>query len=157
VPLRAQHMGGATANPNEIQTSFYARTPLETQLQREIVCTCGCGHETIGACRKDPCITSHRMRGELAALIDQKKSHDEIIQAFVANYGSEEMLGSPIDKGFNRLAWLVPYALAGTIALAGGFVFIRKSRRSVSTPPESKSVEDAALQARLDEELHDLD
>ncbi len=87
------------------------RTPFEKQLQHEIVCTCGaCGHTTIAECRKDPCATSHKMRGELAALIDQGKTHDEIIQAFVASYGSQEMLGAPIDKGFNRLAWLFPYA-----------------------------------------------
>ena len=84
-------------------------TDFEKKLQHEIVCTCGCGHTTIAECRKDPCGTSHEMRGELAALIDQGKSHDEIIQAFVRSYGSEEMLGAPIDKGFNRLAWLFPY------------------------------------------------
>jgi len=66
------------------------------------------------------------------------------------------MLGAPIDKGFNRLAWLLPYALAGTVAVVGGIVFIRKSRRPVEAPEPAK-VEDAALQARLDEELQDLD
>ena len=49
------------------------------------------------------------MRGELAALIDQGKTHDEIIQWFIAKYGGQEMLGAPLDKGFNRLAWLFPY------------------------------------------------
>src|SRR5262249_24260867 len=35
------------------QTSFYARTPFEKQMQHEIVCTCGaCGHQTIAECRK---------------------------------------------------------------------------------------------------------
>ena len=61
---------------------------------------------SIGECRKDPCPVSHRLRGELAAMMDQGKSHDEIIQSFVTLYGSEEMLGAPINKGFNRLAWL---------------------------------------------------
>ena len=73
-----------------------------------------CGHTTIAECRKDPCGTSHEMRGELAALIDQGKNHDEIIQAFIAKYGSEEMLGAPIDQGFNRLAWLFPYLVGAT-------------------------------------------
>ena len=66
------------------------------------------------------------MRGELAALIDQGKNHDEIIQAFITKYGSEEMLGAPIDKGFNRLAWLVPYLLG-----ASGAVGDRLRRREV--------------------------
>ena len=78
-------------------------------MQHEIVCTCGaCGHQTIAECRKDPCGTSHEMRGQLAAMIDQDMNHDQIIQAFIAKYGSEEMLGAPIDSGFSRLAWLFP-------------------------------------------------
>ena len=86
------------------RTSFYARTPFEKQMQHEIVCTCGaCGHQTLAECRKDPCGTSHEMRGELAALIDQGKNHDEIIQAFIAKYGSEEMLGAPLDRA--STAW----------------------------------------------------
>ena len=74
----------------------------------------------IAECRKDPCATSHEMRGELAALIDQGKSHDEIIQAFITSYGSQEMLGAPLDKGFNRLAWLFPYLVGATGAVAIG-------------------------------------
>src|SRR5262249_18062906 len=96
-------MGMPTAD-GATQTSFYARTPFEKQMQHEIVCTCGaCGHQNLAECRKDNCSTSHQMRGELAAMIDQGKNHDEIIQAFMAKYGGEEMLGAPIDKGFNRL------------------------------------------------------
>ncbi len=64
------------------------------------------------------------MRGELAALIDQGKTHDEIIHAFVQDYGSEDMLGAPVDKGFNRLAWLFPY-LVGR----------RRGRRRSASPP----------------------
>jgi hypothetical protein len=40
------------------------------------------------------------------------KSEDEILQHFIAQYGSEELLGAPIDEGFNRVAWLFPYAPA---------------------------------------------
>src|SRR5882724_11699325 len=60
--LSAQGMGTSDGKP---QTSFYARTPFEQQMQHEIVCTCGaCGHQTIAECRKDPCGVSHKMRGE---------------------------------------------------------------------------------------------
>jgi cytochrome c-type biogenesis protein CcmF len=138
------------------RTSFYARTDLEKQLQHEIVCTCGaCGHANIGECRKDACATSHEMRGELAALIDQGKGHDEIIQAFLAKYGSEEMLGAPIDKGFNRLAWLVPYLLGATGAAAIGFAAVKWTRRPDAQ--EENVAIDSALEERIDDELRDLD
>jgi cytochrome c-type biogenesis protein CcmH/NrfF len=96
------------------------------------------------------------MRGELAALIDQGKGHDEIIQAFIAKYGSEEMLGAPIDKGFNRLAWLFPYAAGATGAVMIGFAAIRWSRRpEAETTPAPAA--DPDVEARLDDELRDLD
>jgi len=138
------------------RTSFYARTDFEKQMQREIVCTCGaCGHANIGECRKDACGTSHQMRGELAALIDQGKGHDEIIQAFITKYGSQEMLGAPIDKGFNRLAWLVPYLLGASGAAAIGFAAVKWTRKSDAQ--EDNVAIDSALEERIDDELRDLD
>ncbi|HEX7138533.1 MAG TPA: cytochrome c-type biogenesis CcmF C-terminal domain-containing protein [Vicinamibacterales bacterium] len=152
--LRAeQGMGGS----EDTRASFYARTPFEKQMQHEIVCTCGaCGHQNLAECRKDNCSTSHEMRGELAVLIDQGKSHDEIIQAFIAKHGSEEMLGAPIDRGFNRLAWLLPYAAGATGAVMIGFAAIRWSRRPETEAAASPAI-DADVEARLDDELRDLD
>ncbi len=152
--LRAQTgMGGA----EDTRASFYARTPFEKQMQHEIVCTCGaCGHQNLAECRKDNCSTSHQMRGELAALVDQGKTHDEIIQAFIAKYGSEEMLGAPIDKGFNRLAWLLPYAAGATGAVMIGFAAMRWSRRPEADAAPVPAV-DPDVEARLDDELRDLD
>jgi cytochrome c-type biogenesis protein CcmH/NrfF len=96
------------------------------------------------------------MRGELATLVDQGKSRDEVIQWFVTKYGSEERLGAPIDKGFYRLAWLVPYLLAGTGAIGVGFAAMRWSHRPTTTP-EVPAAADPDLEERLNDELRDLD
>ena len=74
------------------------------------------------------------MRGELAALIDQGKNHDEIIQAFITKYGSQEMLGAPLDKGFNRLAWLFPYLVGATSAVAVGFAAVQVDAQAGRAP-----------------------
>jgi cytochrome c-type biogenesis protein CcmF len=154
-PAFAQHGDGANES---VQSSFYARNELERQLQHEIVCTCGtCGHASIGECRKDPCPVSHKLRGELATMIDQGKSHDEIIQAFVTLYGSEEMLGAPINKGFNRLAWLIPYLIGATGAVLVGFAAVRWSTRPPTSPNEAQTERDPGLEDRLDDELRNLD
>jgi cytochrome c-type biogenesis protein CcmF len=154
-PAFAQHGDGANES---VQSSFYARNELERQLQHEIVCTCGtCGHASIGECRKDPCPVSHKLRGELATMIDQGKSHDEIIQAFVTLYGSEEMLGAPINKGFNRLAWLIPYLIGATGAVIVGFAAVRWSTRPPTSPNEAQTERDPGLEDRLDDELRNLD
>ena len=47
-------------------------------------CAAAAATSTIAECGSDTCATSHKMRSELAALVDQGKTHDEIIQAFVA-------------------------------------------------------------------------
>ncbi len=156
--LQAQTGGrmGERVDGVDTQTSFYARTDLEKQLQREIVCTCGCGHVTIGECRKDPCPVSHEMRGRLAGLLDQGKTHDEILATFVADYGSEEMLGAPIAKGFRRLSWVLPVTLGvGAVAMVG-FVARRWSHRH-DGDREPQAPSDPALDERLDDELRNLD
>jgi cytochrome c-type biogenesis protein CcmH/NrfF len=140
----------------ETQTSYYARTPFEATMQHEIVCTCGCGHTTIAECRKDPCGTSHKMRGEVATLIDQGKTHDEIIDWFVKSYGSEEMLGAPRDRGFSRLAWMFPYLMGGGGVVAIAFAAMKWSRHP-STTPGAAPVQDDTLEARIDDELRNLD
>jgi cytochrome c-type biogenesis protein CcmH/NrfF len=139
-----------------VQSSFYPRTDFEKKLQHELVCTCGCGHTTIAECRKDPCMTSHEMRKDLAALIDQGKNHDEIIQAFIAKHGGQEILGAPLDTGFNRLAWLFPYLLGGTGIVAVGFAAVKWTHRGEVEPGEPTPT-DSALEARIDDELRDLD
>ena len=135
-------------------------TPHERELQRDIVCMCGtCGRKNLAECT---CGKAAEMRTELTGLVRKGKTRDEIIQYYVAKYGSQEPLSSPIDKGFNRLAWFFPYAVGGIAAVAGAFVVRKWSQRShddpeapaVKTPP---SAEDAALQARLDRELENLD
>ncbi len=56
-------------------------------------------------------------------------SRDEIIQLFIKKWGSQEVLTEPIDRGFNRLAWLLPYGVGlGGIVLVGGMA-MRWSRR----------------------------
>ena len=76
----------------------------------------------------------------------------------------------PLDQGFNRLAWAVPYALGLFGAAFAGGLAVRWSRRPHSeqgdggeggdADVESQPAPDAeaeALRARLDEELRDLD
>jgi cytochrome c-type biogenesis protein CcmF len=153
-PASAQQgMGGSV----DTRSSYYARTPFEKEMQHEIVCTCGaCGHQTLAECRKDNCSTSHEMRGELAAMIDQGKNHDQIIQAFLAKYGTEEMLGAPVDKGFNRMAWLFPYLIGATSAIAVAFVAVKWTRKSEPGAAAPAPI-DPALDGRIDDELRDLD
>jgi cytochrome c-type biogenesis protein CcmH/NrfF len=85
------------------------------------------------------------------------KDHDQIVAAFVSDFGSQAVLTAPIDKGFNRLAWLVPYV----VAIAGLIGIVVTGRRWSSRPSLAAAgdagVLDPALSARLDDELRNLD
>jgi cytochrome c-type biogenesis protein CcmH/NrfF len=97
------------------------------------------------------------MRGRLAALIDQGKSHDEVIQAFVTAYGNEEMLGAPMDRGFRRLAWLLPWSVGVGAAALIGFAAVRWSRQHPLEGADAPAAPDPELDERLDDELRNLD
>jgi len=99
------------------------------------------------------------MRAELSALVARGMTEKEVIAYFVDKWDSQEVLAAPIDEGFNRLAWLLPYAvgLAG-IAVVGG-VAVRWSRRRHDDVAEAAQAPapDPELENRLDDELRDLD
>ncbi len=135
-------------------------SPLERDLQRDIICMCGtCGRKNLAECT---CVKAADMRTELSGLVKEGKTREEVIQYYVAKYGSQEPLASPIDKGFNRLAWFFPYAVGGFAAIGGAFVVRKWSRRSHDEPqaaakPPPLLPKTPALQARLDRELENLD
>jgi cytochrome c-type biogenesis protein CcmF len=149
---RAQHVTSAQSVP------VLPRSALEREVQQGIICMCGtCGRQRVGDCT---CGVAAQMREEIAKLVNEGKTKDEIFQYYIAKYGSQEPLAQPIDKGFNRLAWLFPYVLGASGAAAVGFVAVRWSRANPDGPADhinTAPAEDPALRSRLDDELRDLD
>ena len=98
------------------------------------------------------------MRNDLRAEIDAGQNHDQVVTSLIARYGGQQFLLQPIDRGFNRLAWLFPYLLGGLGIVGVGFVAMRWSKHSndgadaAEEPPA-----DAAMNERLDDELRNLD
>jgi cytochrome c-type biogenesis protein CcmH/NrfF len=154
--LHAQ-AGMPPGGSSETQTSYYPRTEFERQMQHEIVCTCGCGHVNIAECRKDPCSTSHQLRGELAGMIDRGLNREQIKTEFIASYGNEEMIGTPIPKGFRPLSWILPVFVGGGAAFAVGFVALKWSRKHDDPVLEAQTVSEPEMDERLDDELRNLD
>ena len=147
--VRAQHV----ELPNAVIVP--PKSPLEKEMQSRIICMCGtCGRKKVGECT---CTDAAAMREEIAQLTAAGKSRDEIIQYFIDKYGSQEVLSQPIDRGFNRLAWLFPYAagLCGILVVTG--TAVRWSHRAAPAADPAPSTADPALESRLDHELEDLD
>jgi cytochrome c-type biogenesis protein CcmF len=130
-------------------------TALEERLRSEIMCTCGC-RRSMTFCGMPNCHGEAEQMTRLRGYISQGKSHDAVLAAFVSDMGAE-MLMSPPDSGFNRLAWLLPYVLgtAGLVTIV--FTARRWSRTTTAVAGGADVTPDPALDARLDDELRDLD
>jgi cytochrome c-type biogenesis protein CcmF len=135
----------------------------ENWLVRNIICQCGSCRHNLLECESDGCAYGARERVEVHNLLAQGKSREDVIQYYITKYGSQIALASPIDKGFNRLAWLLPYGSAAVAACLLGYGAYRLSKRRGPPPPPAggpPNVDDPDLQDlqdKLDDELRNLD
>ena len=133
------------------------KSELRRQVENDIMCTCGC-RAPMNNCPMGPsCHGLEALNAKLDTYFAKGLTRDQIRRALVADHGGQDILTAPIDTGFNRLAWLFPYAVgiigAGAIALAAK----RWSRHDAASPREQVVAADGALNVRLDDELRDLD
>jgi cytochrome c-type biogenesis protein CcmF len=138
--------------------SAEARAELRRALQGELMCTCGC-RRPLNDCPMEPnCHGLDQQRAKLDTFLDAGMDRDQVLAAFVADHGSQEILMRPIDRGFNRLAWLFPYLVGATGALMALGMARRWSRRDARAEPlPAGAQDDSELRSRLDHELRDLD
>jgi cytochrome c-type biogenesis protein CcmF len=133
------------------------RSALQRRLEAEIMCTCGC-KSPMGSCPMRPnCGHYDTQEARLKAHIAEGMDYDAIKASFVQEFGGQDVLAAPLDRGFNRLAWLLPYLVA-TLALGGIVISARRWSRQSSTPAAAADTGvDAEMSARLDDELRNLD
>jgi cytochrome c-type biogenesis protein CcmF len=131
------------------------RSALENSLREDIMCTCGC-RRSLANCGMHECHGDAAQTTKLKAMIAKGMTRQEIIAAFVKDFGSEDVLMVPPDHGFNRLAWLFPYLAAG-FALIGIVVTARRWARPPTHALAGDTGVDPAMNARLDDELRNLD
>ena len=134
------------------------RSELQRSLEDRILCMCGC-RQPMGSCQMRPnCAHYDEQAIKVKTYISEGKDYDEVLNAFVAEHQSQAVLAAPIDRGFNRLAWAIPYAIGATGLVLAGFVALRWSRRQRTEDAEMRAqVQNDPLAARLEDELRDLD
>ena len=132
------------------------RSALQRRLEAEIMCTCGC-KSPMGSCPMRPnCGHYDQQEARLKTHIAEGLDYDAIKASFVQEFGGQNVLAAPLDQGFNRLAWLLPYVVA-TLALCGIVVSTRRWSRSSTPAAAADAGLDPELSARLDDELRNLD
>jgi cytochrome c-type biogenesis protein CcmF len=159
LPAAIQAQDGPIAQPSG-DGGLVSKSDLQRRLEGEIICMCGsCVRSTLANCQMRPACHGHTEQTALIRkLAAEGKDHDAILATFVREYG-QHVRDIPEDTPFNRLAWLFPYLLAG----AGLIVIVLNARRW-SRPGDQSPLAaaagpapDAAMDARLDDELRDLD
>ena len=110
------------------------------RLGHNLMCECGC-NQVLLECNHVGCSTSEGMRKELKAAIDRGDNDDTILAGFVAKYGPA-VLSAPTTSGFNRVAWVVPYAIFFA-ALAVVALVVRAWKRRTPPPPSASGSTDA--------------
>jgi len=146
-----------------VRSTDYENDPFIIDVESRLRCTCGCNLD-VYTCRTTDftCGTSPAMHREVVQLVEQGKSADEILEAFIAQHG-EMVLMAPKKEGFNLAAYFVPGA---AISLVGGMlIWILARRRSMvaaaSTPDELPATDAQGLsdseQQRLNDEMKRLE
>lgn len=80
------------------------------KLGHELICTCGC-NQILLECNHVGCPSSSAMRDELTAELKKANAdNDAVLQTFVTKYGPT-VLAAPTTTGFNRVAWVMPFAV----------------------------------------------
>jgi cytochrome c-type biogenesis protein CcmH len=134
---------------------------LQTEIQSELACFCGCGMTIQGCLGGMTCSESRAISKEVGAMLESGKRKPEVLQAMVVKYG-ERILAAPTKEGFNLTAWILPFVAL----VVGGFIVAKvisgwkqQARRTVSSPAvktEERAPADP-YQERLERELREYD
>ncbi len=131
-----------------------ANAQTMSDISKELICQCGCTL-VLANCTHSECMSRDTMTTLIEQKLAQGQSEAEIIQLFVAQYG-EQVLASPPKRGFNLVAWVLPFA---AILAGGGIVYMvikrwvwqgRQSPTMVTTEAEEG---DEEYRRQLEEEL----
>lgn len=124
-------------------------------IEQRLACSCGCTLD-IFTCRTTDftCTYSPTLHRKVVVLHQSGKSAEEIIDAFVAEYG-EKALMAPKPEGFNLWGYLLP---GSAILLAGGALvaFVSGRRTAVAVAEDTPEPQGPAAVPASPDELERL-
>jgi cytochrome c-type biogenesis protein CcmH/NrfF len=117
-------------------------------------CQCGGCKDSVATCSMLECHFSKPAKERIAQMQSVGMSDDQIVQAFVRDYGAVIYLSPP-----NAFGWIVPYACVG-LGLGLILLFIRKYKAKPMTNLGTVEPEDPELakyQEQIDQDTKNLD
>jgi cytochrome c-type biogenesis protein CcmH len=124
-------------------------------IEKRLKCSCSCALD-IYTCRTTDftCTYSPQLHKEVVALAEQGKNEQQIIDAFVAQYG-EAVLMAPPREGFNLAGYFVP-SIAVIVAAVFLFVVLRRWTRQSQVVTSPAPSQDAPIPDATPAELQRL-
>jgi len=119
-----------------------------------LACQCGC-KDSVATCSMLECSFSKPAKERIAQMQAVGMSDEQIIQAFVRDYGPGIYLATP-----NAWGWIVPYAAVG-LGLVMIWLFMKRYRKpqaleEIGAGPEGAPIDDPALEKYKDQIEKDL-
>ncbi len=99
-----------------------------------------------------------QIRDEVRTMLAEGRSREQILDFYIAKYG-ERILVTPRAKGFNSLAYILPWA-ALPIGVSILILLLRRWRAAAPAPasvPQSATVADSRYNAIIEREMKELD
>jgi len=129
-----------------------ANRATQSEVAQGLTCQCGCGL-TVANCNMPTCSFSVPTRIEIDAMLARGMGRDQILASYREKFG-EKVLSAPTTRGFNLLAWTMPFM---ALAFGGAFIVFtaRRWHTSAPTPVESTPPRDTPAQADLRRRLAD--
>jgi cytochrome c-type biogenesis protein CcmH len=129
-----------------------------TDVGEGLMCMCGCG-SLLTSCLHAECGVQKEMITYIEQALDRGESSGQIAAFFVSQYG-DEVLSTPPKKGFNLVAWILPFV---ALLLGGGIVYLvltKWVRRGQEVVPARREVDlleaqDEEYRERLERDLSD--
>ena len=131
------------------------QTARAKALGLRVKCMCGGCNDAAGACYHSggefsgPCEAALGMLKEIDQRVARNESDDEILKAFVKEYGPTVLMEPP-KSGFDLTAWIMPVAVP-LIAFIAVWEVVRRWRRRAALLPPAPDVP-ADLLARVHHE-----
>ena len=133
-PLAGKGANGSLRDPTVLGRPLDPTHPLDDseaikRIEQRLHCTCGCNLD-VYTCRTTDfsCTYSPDLHREVLGLYGDGKSAQQILDAFVIEYG-EKVLMAPEPGGFNLLGYLLPGVAITLGAATLAFVIGRRERR----------------------------
>jgi cytochrome c-type biogenesis protein CcmH len=124
------------------------------QIETEVIAPC-CWSQQVSV-HQSP--AADQMRADIRAMLADGRSHDQVLETFVAQYG-ERILAVPRARGYKLSLYVLPVVLLVASAFVLGLLVRRMAGRGAPAPAggPAPGAADDQYRDRLADELRDLD